>query len=80
MMGSALPLAYAVVLGATAVVSFRTGVFVHWLTWITAIVAVALLVPEVNFVLVGLALPWVFVVSIVLYRSTGRSSQTPETA
>jgi hypothetical protein len=78
MMGSALPLAWAVVLGATAIVSFRTNVFARWLSWATAVVAVGLLIPEVNFLLVGLALPWALVVSIVLYRSNRMSTQPAE--
>ena len=75
LMGFAVPIGFAVLLGATAVVSFRTGVFARWLTWVTAVVAVALLIPEINSVLVGLAVLWVLVVSVVLYRSARSASQ-----
>jgi len=79
LMGTALPIGFAVLLGATAVVSFRTGVFARWLTWATAVVAVGLLIPEINFAITGLAAIWVVVVSILLYTS-GRSTPPQEPA
>jgi hypothetical protein len=76
LMGSVLPMGYAVLLGATAVISFRTGLFARWLSWVTGVLAVLLLIPEINVFLGGIALLWVLVMSIVLYRSG--TTATPE--
>lgn len=80
LMGNALPMGYAVLLGAAAVVSFRTGVFARWLSWVTAVVAVLLLIPEINFVVVGVAVLWVLAMSVVLYRSGTTTASGPESA
>ena len=74
LMGNALPVGYAVLLGAAAVVSLRTGLFARWLSWVTGVVAVLLLIPEVNFAVAGLAVLWVLVMSFVLYRSASTST------
>lgn len=80
LMGSALPMGYAILLGATAVVSLRTGLFARWLSWVTGVVAVLLLVPEVNFALVGVGVLWVLVMSFILYRSGTTATPQPESA
>lgn len=77
LMGNTVPMGYAVLLGATAVVSFRTGVFAGWLNWVTAVVAIGLLIPEVNFVSAGAAVLWVAVVSVLLYTSSNRAPAEP---
>lgn len=72
LMGNAVPMGYAVLLGATAVVSFRSGVFAGWLNWVTAVVAIGLVIPEVNFVAAGAAVLWVAVISLLLFTSGTR--------
>ncbi len=73
LIGSAVPMAFAVLIGAATVVSFRTRVFARWLTWAGAVLAVGLLTP-VNYLFIGFGLLWVLVVGIVLYRQTARGS------
>lgn len=79
LMGTTVPVAFAVLIGAAAVVSFRTGVFAPWLAWASAIVALGLLTP-VNYIFAGIALLWVLVVSIVLYASPGGVAGEPSSA
>ncbi|MFQ5968719.1 MAG: hypothetical protein ACE5MI_14135 [Acidimicrobiia bacterium] len=74
----AVAIGLAVLVGATAVVSFRTDRFPVWLVWASAVVAVGMLSP-VSFIFVGLAIPWVLVVSIMLYVS-GRAEARMEPA
>jgi len=56
----------AVFIGATAVVSLRTGLFPAWFGWVSVLVAVGLLTPFAYAVL-AFALVWLLVVSIWLY-------------
>ena len=55
----------AVFIGATAVVSLRVAVFPAWFGWVSALIAFGLLTPIGYLVL---ALVWLLVVSIWLYR------------
>lgn len=73
LMGSIVPMAFAALTGATAVVSFRTQTFSPWFRWVTAIVAIGLLTP-INYIFVGLAVFWVLIISIILYTSPSTSS------
>ncbi len=57
---------FGVLIGAAAVVAFRTGAFPPWLTWSSAFVAIGLVSP-VLFFFVFIALIWVLVVSIWLF-------------
>jgi hypothetical protein len=75
LIGNTVPIAFAVLIGATAVLSFRTGVFARWLAWVSAVIAVGLLTP-VNYIFIGIALLWVLVVSILLYTSDRSTSPT----
>lgn len=75
LMGNAVPIGFAVLLGASAVVSLRTGVFARWLSWVAAVVAVGLLIPEINFAIIGVAVLWVLIMSFVIYR-TGNTTVT----
>jgi hypothetical protein len=56
----------AVFIGASAIVSLRSGLFPRWFGWVSALVAIGLLTPYAYALLV-LALIWMFVVSIWLY-------------
>jgi hypothetical protein len=70
-----VPIGFAALIGATAVVSFRTQVFPSWLTWSSAVVAVGLVSPLLFiFVIVGFI--WVLVVSIWLFVQGGKDSTT----
>lgn len=56
----------AVFVGATAIVTLRSGLFPRWFGWVSALVAIGLLTPYAYALLV-LAFIWMFVVSIWLY-------------
>lgn len=72
--GQALPIALAVTVGASAVVSLRNRVFSSWLSWVSAILAVGLLSP-LGWVFLVVALLWVAAVSVILY--TTRTQMSP---
>ena len=57
---------FAVLIGATAIVSFRRAVLPRWLACISVLLVVGLVSP-VSYIFVGLVLLWIVVVSIVLY-------------
>lgn len=65
LMAGAAAVALAATLGATAVVSFRTGLLPRWLNWATAIIAVGLLTP-VNWAVMILGALWIVVVGVLL--------------
>jgi hypothetical protein len=56
----------ALFIGATAVVSLRSGLFPAWFGWVSVVVAVGLLSPFA-YVVLALAMIWVLVVSIWLF-------------
>jgi hypothetical protein len=64
--GSALPVAMAVLIGATAVVVFRTRAWPAWLAWVSAVLALGSVSP-IAYIFIGIDLLWVLVVSILLY-------------
>jgi hypothetical protein len=64
---------FAVLIGSTAVVAFRTKGFPGWLAWASAIVAIGLITP-IGFFFVFLALMWVFIASIWLFVSARTQS------
>jgi hypothetical protein len=70
--GLAYPITMAVFIGATAVVSLRTSMFPSWFGWVSALIALGLLTP-VSYIVISLAMIWVFVVSVWLYVR-GRSA------
>jgi hypothetical protein len=57
----------AVFIGASAVVSLRTGMFRAWFGWVSALIAFGLLTP-IAYIILALALVWLLVVSIWLFR------------
>lgn len=70
--GLAYPVTMAVFIGATAVVSLRTSLFPNWFGWASALIALGLLTPF-SYIIISLAMIWVFVVSIWLY-ARGRTA------
>lgn len=58
---------WAVLIGATAVISLRTAMLPSWFGWASVLIALGLISPIGYFVL-ALALVWLFGVSIWLYR------------
>lgn len=74
LIGSVAPIALAVMLGAAAVVSFRTGAFASWFTWVTAVVAIGLLLPELSWIFTAPAALWVALAGYLIYRSEGAAA------
>lgn len=66
MVGMAAPVGFAVLIGATAVVGFRTKKLPGWLSWLSVIIAFGLMTPA-GFFFVFFALAWVFMTSIWLF-------------
>ncbi len=65
-MGQMFAISLAVFIGATAVVSLRTGLFPAWFGWVSVLVAFGLITPFAYAVL-AFALLWLLVVSIWLF-------------
>jgi hypothetical protein len=74
-LGGAVPIGFAALIGATAVVSFRTQVFPAWLTWSSAVVAVGLVSPLL-FIFGIIGFIWVLVTSIWLFIAGFKDSTT----
>lgn len=75
----AAPFAFAVLVGGVAVVNSRTPFLPTWLTWVSALLALALLVPFIAWAAVGVFGLWCAVVSILLFfRDNPVDSLTPE--
>jgi hypothetical protein len=69
--GIAAPVALAVFVAATGIVSITTGVLPRWLGWLSLLLALGFLLPYISFVFwVPFAL-WVLAVSVLLYRQAG---------
>lgn len=73
-LGKMLAITLAAFIGASALVSLRTGMFPTWLGWASALIAFGLLTP-IAYVVLALALVWLLGVSIWLYRQ--QSSVSP---
>lgn len=65
--------ALAVLVVATAMIAFRTGVLPRWLAWLSILLGIALLTPW-NWLAAVVGLLWVLVVSISLYVRSGPGS------
>ncbi len=74
-LGQMLAVTLAVFIGASAVVSLRTGVFPTWFGWASVLIALGLLTP-VAYVVLALALLWLLVVSVWLYRRGASPAET----
>ncbi len=64
--GQLVSIFMAVFIGATAVVSLRSGLFPAWFGWVSVLVAVGLITPFA-YAMLAFALVWLLVVSIWLY-------------
>jgi hypothetical protein len=72
--GIAAPVALAVFVAATSLVSIATGVLPRWLGWLSLLLALGFLIPYISFIFwlpFGL---WVLVVSVLLYRRPGEEA------
>jgi hypothetical protein len=65
MLSGPMPIGFAALIGASAIVSFRCELFPSWLKWASVVVAVAAVSPLMFFAAL-FALAWVFVTSIWL--------------
>jgi hypothetical protein len=65
--GLAAPMAFAVLLLATAVATLRHGALPVWHAWISIALAIAMLVPPVGYIAMIVFIFWVLVTSILLY-------------
>lgn len=69
LMGSIVPMALAVLVGASAILAIRTAIYPKWFGWASALIAIGMLSPySYIFILPGFL--WLFVVSIWLYTRT----------
>jgi hypothetical protein len=75
-LGVALPLTLAALIGAAAVVAFRTKAWPTWLAWTSAIVAIGSISP-ISYVFITLDVLWILTVSIWLF--TKERTQTVAT-
>lgn len=66
-LGAAAPIGFAVLIGAAAVVSFRTQLFPPWLMWASVVIAIGLVSPLL-FIFLLVAFLWVLVVGIWLFN------------
>jgi len=67
MVGIAAPVALAVFVAATGVVSIATGILPRWLGWISLLLALGFLAPLISFIFWVPFAVWVLVVSVILY-------------
>lgn len=71
LVGAALPVALAVLVGATGVLALRTGALPRWLGILSLVIMVGLLILPIAWILNLAALIWVLVVSVMLYLRPG---------
>lgn len=64
--GVALPIALAALIGAAAVVAFRARAWPIWLAWTSAILAVGSISP-VAYIFIGIDLLWILYISVWLF-------------
>ena len=78
--GIAAPVALAVFVAATGIVSIATGVLPRWLGWLSLLLALGFLIPYISFLF---WLPfgiWVLAVSVLLYLRPGEEALRTTTA
>ncbi|MDP9183817.1 MAG: hypothetical protein M3P04_13695 [Actinomycetota bacterium] len=63
----AAPFAFAALVGGITIVNSRTPFLPAWLTWVSALLAIALLVPLISWAAIGVLGLWFAVVSILLF-------------
>jgi hypothetical protein len=72
--GIAAPVALAVFVAATGLVSIGTGVLPRWLGWLSLVLALGFLLPYVSFIFWVPFGVWVLAVSVLLYRRRGEQT------
>lgn len=77
--GVALPVALAAMIGAAAVVAFRTRAWPTWLAWVSAILALGSISP-VAYIFVGIDFLWILYVSIWLFMMERRETSPAESS
>lgn len=77
--GTGAALGFAGLIGGFAVAAMREKRFPRWLTWASAVTALGLVSP-VNYIFIALAIIWVPVVAVILYRSERTAASTEPTA
>lgn len=83
LLGAALPVVMAVLIGATVVSARRSGWFAPAAVWLSGVLVVGLLVLPVAWMFAGAALLWVAAVSISMTRrprTVGTATTRPRTA
>jgi hypothetical protein len=73
--GGALPIAIAAFVGATGIAVLRSGALPRWLGIVSLVIVLGLLTFFIAWMMTAVALLWVLVVSVLLYRA-----QTPTAA
>jgi hypothetical protein len=72
--GIAAPVAMAVFLAATGVVSIATGVLPRWLGWVSLLLALGFLIPVISWIFWLPFGAWVLLVSVILYLRPGEET------
>ena len=72
--GIAAPIALAVFVAATAIVSIATGVLPRWLGWLSLLLALGFLIPFISFIFWLPFGVWVLAVSVLLYVRPGEEA------
>ncbi len=78
--GVTAPVAFAVLIGATALLTIRRGIFPAWWGWVSGLLAVALLVLPISWAAFIGAYVWVLVMSVWLYARGGAAAGIPAAA
>jgi hypothetical protein len=67
LIAAAMPVAAAVMVGATALAALRTRrILPTWLAWVSVVLTVALLILPINFIALVVFVAWVLVVSVLM--------------
>jgi hypothetical protein len=72
--GIAAPIALAVFVAATGIVSIATGVLPRWLGWLSLLLALGFLIAYISFIFWLPFGVWVLTVSVLLYRRPGEEA------
>jgi hypothetical protein len=72
--GIAAPIALAVFVAATGIVSIATGVLPRWLGWLSLLLALGFLIPFISFIFWLPFGVWVLAVSVLLYLRPGEEA------
>ena len=75
--GIGIPIAFAVLIGASGMVAIRTGFFARWFGIVSVVIAVLLTILPIAWLMNLAAVIWILVVSIWLFRGTGAAGAPP---